>query len=200
MLESTKFPLSTNFNKENILNPRENTLDSTTSNVFDRGFSFQKSSSISKMLANLEDFSINDENRPPSNPQFEINDRPLQTDNAELTSLKAELEATRRRLAEYETSRSNDLPTETSSGLLKYNPSSKNVFSSSSNATPPPPLDFVHKDILPWSDYDSSFLEVPTPHPSPFDFHAPIPPLHLPPPFHAPLNPVTNINSGILYF
>ena len=139
MLESTKSPLGANFNKENILQPDENPIDSLTSNAFDRGFPFQESSSISKMLANFEDFNVNDENRPPSNHHFGINDRPMQTNNTELASLKAELEATRSRLAEYETSRCNDVPTQTSSGLLKYNPSSKNVFSSSSNALPPPP-------------------------------------------------------------
>ena len=202
MLESVKSPLGANFNKENILQPHDNSLDSATSNAFDQGFPFQESSSISNMLANFEDFNINDENRPPSNPHFRINDRPLHADNTELASLKAELEASRRKLAEYETSRSNDVRTETSSGLLKYNPSSKNVFSSSSNPPPPPP-DFVHKDILPWSDYDSSLFEIPTPHPLPFDFHAPIPPLRLPPPtgpFHAPSNPDPNINTGIIFF
>lgn len=202
MFESTNSPLGNNFNKENIPNPHENPIDSIASNAFDRTFQFQESSSINKMLVNLEGFDINDENRPPSsNPHVKINDSPLETDNIELANLKAELEATRRRLAEYETSRSSDVPTQTSSGLLKYNPSSKNVFSSSSNA-PPPPLDFIHKDILQWSDNDSSFLEIPTPHPLPFDFHAPIPPLRLPPstgPFHPPPNPVSNINSSILH-
>src|SRR5437762_772966 len=197
MLKSSNSPLGTNLNKENILNLHENPPDSTTSNAFDRSFPFQESPSITKMLANFEDFDINDENRPPSNPHFGINDRSLQTDNTELASLKAELEATRRRLAEYETPRFNDVP-QTSSGLLKYNPSSKNVFFSSSNHPPPPPpsFDFVHKDILPWSDYDSSFLEIHTPHPLPSDFHTSVPPLRLPSPtgpFQAPPNPVANI-------
>lgn len=202
MVESTESPLLTNFNKENILKPYENPLDSTTSNAFDRGFPFQESSTISKMLANFEEFNINDENRPPSNLHFGINEGPSQSDNTELANLKAELEASRRRLAEYETLGSNDIPMQTSSGFLKYNPSSKNVFTSSNNApTPPRPLDFVHKDILTWSDCDSSFLEIPSPHPMPFDFHGPIPPLRLPPPkgpFHAQPDPLTNINSGIL--
>jgi hypothetical protein len=202
MFESKNSPLGNNFNKENLSNPHENPIDSIASNAFDQTFQFQESSSINKMLANLEGFDINDENRLPSNPHFKINDSLSEKDNIELANLKAELEATRRRLAEYETSQSNDVPTQTSSSLLKYNPSSKNVFSSSSNA-PPPPLDFTHKDILPWSGNDSIFLEIPTPHPLPFDFQAPIPPLRLPSstgPFHPPPNPVASINSSVLYF
>lgn len=192
MMETTKLPLGTNLNKNNILSPPETQHD-PISNIFDRDFPFQESSSVTKMLANFEDSNLNDENILPDEPPLGHNKK-LET-SIEMAGLKAELEATRRRLAEYEM-RSDDVPQ--TSSPLKYNTSNKHNLSSNY-----PPLDFGHKDILPWSDYDSSILEVPTPpspHPVPFDFPAHVPPLRLPStaaPFNA--NTPARINSSMLY-
>jgi hypothetical protein len=174
MVESTKHPLETNLNKNNILGSPGNQREST-SNVFDRGFPFQESSPITRMLSNFEEFNINDENIAPNSSHIKQLDA-----KSEVASLKAELDATRRRLAEYETSRSKDM-LQTPAGPPKcHNIRNNDVYSSTT-----PSIDFVHKDILPWSDYNSSFLDVPTqpppaPHPSAFDYTAPVPPLRLP--------------------
>jgi hypothetical protein len=176
MIESTTLPLRSNINKDNIPNTHE-TERETAGNVFDRGFPFHESSSITNMLAELEDFNINNENQLPENTHLVLNhsNNPsvlFQTNN-ELTTLRAELEATRRKLAEYE-SRSKPIPRR--SGPLTHNAESRSPFSSNSAS-----FDFVHKDILPWSDYDSTFLEVPQqPHPSPVDFPSSFPPCRLP--------------------
>jgi hypothetical protein len=194
MIKSTKLPLGTNVNKINIVNSPE-TQHELTSDAFDRGFPFQESSSVTKILTNFEEFDINDENESPINSPPGCNGQ-LETNNYEVASLKAELDATRRRLAEYET-RSIDIPQ--TSNPLKHNSANKTVFPSST-----PSLDYVHRDNLTSCDYDSSFMEIhtpppPPPHPSPLDFPASVPPLRLPStvaPFQA--NPLPNIGSGII--
>lgn len=193
MIESTKLPLGTNVNKTNIVNSPE-TQHESTSNAFDRGFPFQESSSITKILTNFEEFNSNNENKSPNNSPLGHNGQ-LETNNYEVASLKAELDVTRRRLAEYET-RSKDIPQ--TSSPFKHNSPNKHGFPSNTS-----PLDYVHKDILPLCDYDSSFMEIhtpppPPPHPSPLDFPTSVPPLRLPSsvaPFQA--NPLPTMGSSI---
>src|SRR5271170_551199 len=102
MIGSTTNPLGINTNKENILNLHEtNLLPPNT--VFREGFLFPDEPS-SMPLGSLK--INNDENRYPLDtpPLFASRHSPPKSfkPSNEMASLKAELEATRRKLAEYE--------------------------------------------------------------------------------------------------
>ena len=171
MIESIKNPLGINTNKENILNPHEtNPLPPNT--VFREGFLFPNEPS-STPLGSLN--INNDENKYPldSPPLFasrQSSPKTFKTVN-EMASLRAELEATRRKLAEYER-----LSNKAQQPLKSITPSRSPVTSNTSSS-----FDYGYNDIMPWSDFGSSASEVPPPpHPLPMEFSAPIPPLRLP--------------------
>ena len=94
MSEPTALPLATNHNKSNICEPYE-----STENSFDRGFPFPEGSSITKLLTDLENLTVTDENTNPLHVAAGNNALQRRDD---VDILKAELEATRRKLAEYE--------------------------------------------------------------------------------------------------
>jgi hypothetical protein len=170
MIEYTTNPLGININKENVLNPHEtNPLPPNT--VFREGFLFPDEPS-STPLGSLN--INNDENKYPLEPPLfasrQSSPKTFKTDN-EMTSLRAELEATRRKLAEYE-GLSNKVP----QSLKSITPSRSPVTSTTSSS-----FDYGYNDIMPWSDYGSSASEVPSaPRPLPMDFAPPVPPLRIP--------------------
>jgi hypothetical protein len=187
MTESATLALAPNINKTNILD-----ADESICNRFDQEYSFQESSTISSILADFDTFNINDENRFPKTTLPKANNS-IQTDD-DVAALKAELEATRRKLANYET-RSN---TATQPLAFTYTQSSRNCFPSDSST-----IDFPPNDILPWSDYDSTLTDIPPPpHPSPVDFPTSVPPLRIPSANVSLQAPVSgsNINSSISPF
>jgi hypothetical protein len=170
MIESTTNPLGININKENVLNPHEtNPLPPNT--VFREGFLFpDEPSSTTLGSLNIN----NDENKYPLEPPLfaskQSSPKTFKTDN-EMASLRAELEATRRKLAEYE-GFSNKVP----QPLKSITPSRSPVTSTTSSS-----FDYGYNDIMPWSDYGSSASEVPpAPRPLPMDFAPPVPPLRIP--------------------
>jgi hypothetical protein len=167
MIEPTTLPLAPNINKHNVLDVPDSTCSPPNS-----GYPFQEPSSITGLLADFETFNINDENTSPSKRPAAANHKPVQS-NDEVATLKAELEATRRKLADYE-AHSNVAVQQ--SMPFTYTQSSRNCFPSDSST-----IDFTPTDILPWSDYDSSITDVPPPpHPSPVDFPGSVAPLRLP--------------------
>jgi hypothetical protein len=184
-------PLATNSNRINTNDQLESTC-----NAFDRGFPFQEPSSIGKLLTDLGDFNINDENTPPENPRHILDDDSQKNEsNNEVATLKAELDATRRKLAEYEL-RANS--TSQGSSLLNPDIPSKAPFLANNSS-----LDFVSNEIIPWSDYDSSISEPPLqPHPEPHDFPASVTPLRLPSnPLHFQgTNPGASINPSLVLY
>jgi hypothetical protein len=198
MIEPPTLPLAPKLNATNVLDDSEN-LESTSETI-DHGYGLQGTSSVTKMLAELAHFSLEDENMPPSKVQRSfatsnnVTVKHLETSN-DVGALKAELEATRRKLAEYEakslSSPQNSVPT-------KYSTSTGLPFSPNHTS-----LEFSQSDTSPWSDYDSSSSVLPRPpRPSPLDFPATVPPLHLPPtasvPFHLS-NTATNINPCLIH-
>jgi hypothetical protein len=168
MIEPTTLPLTPNINKLNVLD-----APASTCSPLNQGYPFQEPSSITSILADFETFNINDENTSPSKRPATIYNNPVQS-NDEVATLKAELEATRRKLADYE---ARSPVTAQQSMPFTYTQSSRNCFPSDSST-----IDFTPTDILPWSDYDSSITDVPPPpHPSPVDFPGSVAPLRLPP-------------------
>src|SRR5271170_5006459 len=171
MIESMTNPLGINTNKENILNPHEtNPLPPNT--VFREGFLFPNEPS-STPLGSLN--INNDENKYPldSPPLFasrQSSSKTFKTVN-EMASLRAELEATRRKLAEYE-----GLSNKAQQPLKSITPSRSPVTSTTSSS-----FDYGYNDIMPWSDFGSSASEVlPPHHPLPMEFSAPVAPLRVP--------------------
>jgi hypothetical protein len=195
MVGSTVVPLGPNTSKENIPIPPE-AEQGSIQNTFNRGFPFPEPSSISKILADIENFNINNENKRPyashAGPVNNHNNPNKYFERSnEVASLKAELEVTRRKLAGYETWPNDGLHTH---GSFEHDSQSPNI--------PNNTFDFAHKDLLTWSDFNSSFPEAPPqPQPPPSDFPIPVPPLRLPPatvPLHT-ANLGTNVHSSMLY-
>jgi hypothetical protein len=192
MVASMSPPLGINTNKENILNPHEQ-YPLPTPTGFREGFLFpdDPSSVLSVGSLNIH----NDENKYPleMSPLFPSNHSPtnaVKAGDKEMANLKTELEATRRRLAEYEGRGGSNVPPS-----VKSSTPSRSPVTSSSSST----FDYGYNDILPWSDYDSLSSEVPSaPHPTAMDYTTPVPPLRLPStslPFH-PGNPGSSITPG----
>ena len=190
MIGSTKNPLGINNNKENILSPPEINPVSQGS-ILREGFLFPDEPSTLP-LGSLD--INNDENKylldtPPLFSSRQIPTKLFKTDH-EMASLKIELEATRRKLAEYE-KRSKIVPQPHKSNT----PSRSQVASTSSSS-----FDYGYNDITPWSDIDSSASEAPPPpHPMPIEFPASVPPLCLPStsvPF-PPDNPGWSVAPGV---
>lgn len=194
MKESMPVPLGINLNKDNIPVLRDTHCDSTF-NASDRGFT----SSITKLLEDFENFNIYNKNGHLENAESSLqgdNDNTTSDSSNEVAGLKAELEATRRKLAEYE-GRSGRLP-----------PASARSLQSARNNSPSPSpngsLDLDEKDTLPFGPYEFQPLKsLPPPPllppPTPIDFPAPITPLRLPSasmPYHT-INPGTvNRSTG----
>ena len=165
-----KSPLGINKNKENVLNTDEVGLLSQRA-ILHQGF-VQANEPLSAPLGSLN--INNDENEylldtPPFFSSRHIPSKPFET-NPEMASLQVELEATRRKLAEYEKR------SKTVSQPLKSTPYRSPVTSTTSSS-----FDYGYGDISPWSDFDSSVSEAPPPpHPTPTEFPASVPPLCLP--------------------
>lgn len=165
MIEPTALPLATNYNKVNIIDPHES-VDSP----FNRGFRFQQTSSITKMLTDFEDHEVVDENtlRDPLRLGSK-NDNLQATDD--LAILKAELEDTRRKLAEYEARSRVGSP---SSKAPKDSPPSGPPFANS-------PTRNLGRNEATWPEYSLSIPNVPPPpRPTPLQFPYSVPPLRLP--------------------
>jgi|SRR5579859_3908926 len=180
MITPVPLALSSNVNKVNILESHAEKQRSFGSNY---NFQSKEVSSIANLLAN---FQLHDENTPP----LRCYDRQEKKED-NVASLKAELEATRRKLAEYE-SRSKNFPQQRSSF---FSPPPKQIASPSETTS----VDFTTTDMFPWSEYDSPNSGLPPPpHPSPNDFPVSVPPLSLPSaslPFQ-PIKPPPNLNPG----
>ena len=171
MIETMTTPLGINTNKDNILMPRESTpLPPDTS--FREGFLFPDEHP-SIPLGSLD--INNDENKfpldtPPLFAPRQIPHKSFNPDN-EMGNLRAELEATRRKLAEYE-GRSNHGPQS-----LRSTPPNRSPVTSTTSSS----FDYGYNDIMPWSDFGSSASQRPQPlRPVPMEFSVPVPPLRLP--------------------
>jgi hypothetical protein len=171
MIESKTNPLGINTNKDNIVNPHE-PYPLPPNTIFRDGFLFpDESSSIPLGGLNIN----NDENKYPldTSPLFSprhSSPKSFKMGN-EMASLKAELEATRRKLAEYER-----LSNKAQQPLKSITPSRSPVTSTTSSS-----FDYGYNDIMPWSDFGSSASEVLRPHhPLPMEFSAPVAPLRVP--------------------
>jgi hypothetical protein len=197
MIEPPTLPLAPKLNATNVLDDSEN-LESTSETI-DQGYALQGTSSVTKMLAELAHFSLEDENIPPNKvvrsfaTNHNLTVEHIESSN-DVGALKAELEATRRKLAEYE---ANSVPFLQKSIPIECTTSTRLPFSSEHT-----PLGFSQTDTSPWSDYDSSSSVLPRPpRPSPRDFPATVPLLHLPPTASVPFqlsNTATNINPCLI--
>jgi hypothetical protein len=196
MVDSTVVPLRPNTNNENIsiLHKIE---QGPIHNASGRGFPFEEPLSISKILADFENFNVNDENKPPRTSHTALvgnynNSNEYFERSNETASLKTKFETTHHKLAGHGTQSSGSSHT---SGTFEH--SQRSPITSSN-----PSFDFVQKDTLTWSDYDPPFSEAPPqPQPPTNDFPISIPPLRLPSatvPFQA-VDLGTNVHSRLLY-
>jgi hypothetical protein len=190
MIESTTLPLAPRLNATN--NSDSSAKQNATTKKFDHGFALHETPSVTKMLEELAQLNLGDENIPPTKlfpitANHNINKKHIET-STDVDILKSELESTRRKLAEYEARSNAPMPT-------KYNSQSRHSSTS---------LEFPQNDDSPWSDYGStSSLPPPPPHPSPHHFPSSVPPLQLPPsatlPFYQPNAGVSNPGKGGRY-
>lgn len=178
--------LASNPNKSNVLSP-----------YF--GYSFRQpgfdlSPCMTDISSSFQSFSFNDENTPPPSCSPDgaktIGSSAEQmSEQTELALVKAELEVTRRKLAEYE-GRKADVP-HTSPQIVKFNPTSRNLFAGK-------PSNTIHpRDVF---DYpDPSFAQVPPPpYPLPVDASTPLSPLHLPSSLSGAFPPKDGVFSGLV--
>lgn len=196
MVESTIVPLGPNTTKENIPIPSE-LEQGSIHNSFNRACPFPGPSSVSKLLADFEKFNVHDENRRPRKSHtgtvdYHNNPAMYFEKSDEMANIRAELEATRLKLAGYESRPSEDPH---ASNSLEDNLQTPVVPNNTS-------FDFARKDALTWSDYDSLFPEVPPqPQSPPSDFPVNVPPLRLPSATASfqTTNLGTNVRSSMLY-
>jgi hypothetical protein len=180
MIEPTTLPLATNYNKVNILAPHE-----SADNSFDHDFPFPEASSITKILTDFGNLNVSDENTL-TDPLRVVagNDNLKGIDD--VVTLKAELEATRRKLAEYE-------------ARSKIGSQSPKDDSSQSPYSSSPKRNLPRNDTV-WPEHKSSIPNAPPPpRPSPLQFPYSVPPLRIPSaslPFQIPNSDTNPISSN----
>lgn len=165
MLEPSTLPLATNYNETNIAGPRDSADSSFAS------FPYSEAS-IAKILTDFGKLSLNDENTltDPLRIGTSFRDNLQGVDN--VATLKAELEATRRKLAEYE---AHTRTVSQSSTALQDQSPSRNPYSSNS-----PGRNIPRNEAI-WPEPLSSIPNIPPrPRPSPLRFQFSVPPLRLP--------------------
>jgi hypothetical protein len=147
-------------------NPNKNNTSSPYFGYSFRQTGFESSSPcMTDVSSSIRSLRINDENTPPVTGQLDganaIDSAVGQaSEQAELALVKAELEATRRKLAEYEARKAD--ASHTSPQIVKYNPLSRNVFLGKSSSA----LHSRDSSIYP----DLFFDEIPPPpHPLPVE-------------------------------
>src|SRR5271156_7204463 len=103
MPESKPKSLATNINKTNINNENELHSCSPPVHAFEQVLPYQEnSSSIAKFFEDFQALGLNDENQIPQSSFPGLNDMAQNAPENEIALLRAELEATRSKLAHYE--------------------------------------------------------------------------------------------------
>ena len=103
MIESKPKSLATNINKTNINNETEFRLCSPRMHAFEQVLPYQEnSSSIAKFFEDFQALGLNDENQIPQSSLPSLNEMAQNAPENEIAMLRAELEATRSKLAQYE--------------------------------------------------------------------------------------------------
>jgi hypothetical protein len=166
-------PLASNVDKDNIQNSEDRQYD-VPSSRFDLFSKLGESTSVINGLTAAENSNLNDENVAPGFGNLKLdNFSSMSFDmGRELSNLKAELETTRRKLAEYE-ARSNDEVVPNSSTFGYSAESRSPLFNSTS-------FGLSQKDIVSWPQY-STISESSSPaDPLSIDFPTSASLLHLP--------------------
>jgi hypothetical protein len=183
MIEPTTLPLATNYNKVNILAPHE-----SADNSFNHDFAFPEASSMTKILTDFGNLNVSDENTL-TDPLRVVGDHKNLQGIDDVVTLKAELEATRRKLAEYEAR--SKIGSQSSKPLK--DDSSQSPYSSSPKRNLP-------RNETVWPEHQSSLPNAPPPpRPSPLQFPYSVPPLRIPSaslPFQIPNSDSNPISSN----
>jgi hypothetical protein len=129
-----------------IYNPNTSNTSSPYLGYSFRQSGFEVSSPCpTDISSSLQSFTLNDENTPPPSSlpdDAKAVDCPVSTVNEqdEVARLKAELDATLRKLALYEGAKADGPPARPQ--IVKYNPTSRNLFAGKSAIYPPDPFAF----------------------------------------------------------
>ena len=173
MLETKPKSLATNINKTNTNHENEVHGCSPPVHAFEQVLTYPDNSSLTKFLEDFQAMGLNDENYISPSSFQGVNDLAPNEPETEIALLKAELEATRSKLAQYE-------------AVVPPQPFPSGPTGGSSSECPV-------SDGFPWSDTTCSDL-YPGSSPLPVPVPTPVPPLRLPATpttFQAPAQPTT---------